>query len=614
MNLELLDPFRRQVPDRIDSTLSLPEALKNIDIDGNIQTAPVSIHPSNKPPPPLSAHHIAFNRRGSYVAVGYANGTIAVYDVLSRTVSSVYRLNIAVGVDDDENENEKGPERCVAAAAATAAETAKSATKTNTSKKDNDGDTDDDGQTDDENELDNDDAGEDSDDDENEDERSGADAVKTSRAMTCDSFATDTRTQLDQQLLATRHVPVQTVNAAKTDTSSKQQPMLKKRRRSLQPLVQAIQSSSSSSSSSSPTTTRRYPAVTFDLPHPIGSTLQIHPKDSLSGFSVLQDGSLVIFVVPAAAFEESKDGDDENSRNSKIKVLVSTVFADSQYTLTCACLDPHGEKLYAGTQEGKMLGFEVKDLWDRLESISPQEDDTKISVLEPSFIIPVPGGASVWHMVVSRNGKYVVLNSADAALRLYSTIECWTAPEEVEKPLFVFQDVVNKVKFASCDISGDGEFVAGGAQGEDTKYEVYVWNTTTGVLADKLTGAPVDLYSIAWQPTRTFLAVAASDGLVDVWGPRVNWTAFAPDFQALPHNVEYVEREDEFDEVAVAEKANSNEKKDGNDNEDEEKATVDILTLHKIPVFQSDSEEEENVFHFDAVRPPTLMMSKDGTA
>ncbi|OEU13663.1 hypothetical protein FRACYDRAFT_154867, partial [Fragilariopsis cylindrus CCMP1102] len=110
-----------------------------------------------------------------------------------------------------------------------------------------------------------------------------------------------------------------------------------------------------------------------------------------------------------------------------------------------------------------------------------------------------------------------------------------------------FQDVVTKIKFVSCDISGDGEYIVGGAQGNDTKYELYIWNTTTGALMDKLTGSNVQLYSVAWHPTRSFLAVAAADGLVDVWGPRINWTAFAPDFQALPNNVEYLECEDEFD-------------------------------------------------------------------
>jgi COMPASS component SWD1 len=107
---------------------------------------------------------------------------------------------------------------------------------------------------------------------------------------------------------------------------------------------------------------------------------------------------------------------------------------------------------------------------------------------------------------------------------------------------------------------------------------------------------------VAWHPTRSFLAVTASDGLVDRWGPRINWTAFAPDFQALPQNVEYVEQEDEFDIVDNG--VEKEGKKDG-DKEDEERDDVDILTLHKIPVFQSDSEDESEVFHFEVFKRPT---------
>jgi hypothetical protein len=236
----------------------------------------------------------------------------------------------------------------------------------------------------------------------------------------------------------------------------------------------------------------------------------------------------------------------------------------------------------------------------------------------------------------------LVINSADGALRLYSTAECWSAPESVERPNLVFQDIISKVKFASCDISGDGEYVVGGANGNvDNKYELYIWNTTTGALLDKLTGPPVQLYSVAWHPTRSFLAVAASDGMVDVWGPPINWTAFAPDFQALPANVEYVEREDEFDIVAVhradkkdeldEEAGNLNpqiatddvpvtdddddEKKDvvpeqdyyvdgnhdeGDEDKDEEneRAIVDVVSVEPVPVFASDSEDEEETFTF----------------
>jgi COMPASS component SWD1 len=167
-------------------------------------------------------------------------------------------------------------------------------------------------------------------------------------------------------------------------------------------------------------------------------------------------------------------------------------------------------------------------------------------------------------------------------------------PEEVEKPLWVFQDVVSKVKFASCDISGDAEFVVGGANGNDNKYELYIWNTSTGALMDKLTGAPVEVYSVSWHPTRSFLAVATSDGLIDMWGPRINWTAFAPDFQALPSNVEYVEREDEFDND---EEENGDEPK--NEEDEEEIVSVDVVTVDPVPVFASDSEDEEEVFCFE---------------
>ena len=78
MNLELLDPFRRQIPDRVDSTLTLPAALHK---------PPAK---ADEDPEWKAAYHLSFNRRGTYLAVGHATGTIAVHDFLSRTLSAVY--------------------------------------------------------------------------------------------------------------------------------------------------------------------------------------------------------------------------------------------------------------------------------------------------------------------------------------------------------------------------------------------------------------------------------------------------------------------------------------------------------------------------------------------
>ena len=78
-------------------------------------------------------------------------------------------------------------------------------------------------------------------------------------------------------------------------------------------------------------------------------------------------------------------------------------------------------------------------------------------------------------------------------------------------------------------------------------------------------------------------------------------TAFAPDFQALPRNVEYLECEDEFD-IADVKKGEANTKEEKNGEDD----MVDILTIDHVPVFQSDSEDEEEVFMFEtAISRPT---------
>mmetsp|Transcript_56259 Transcript_56259/g.63683 ORF Transcript_56259/g.63683 Transcript_56259/m.63683 type:complete len:610 (+) Transcript_56259:29-1858(+) len=591
MNLELLDPFRKQIPDRIDSTLDLPAALhfrKKIDPIKGKSSKKASVNEEWK-----SANHIAFNRRGSYIAVGYGSGAIGVYDVLSRTVSSLYRqeakpsLSLSsskgnklkdTGIDDHgvtslswsrrsrtllvgslgnakvrliDTTHPFGPEECCAGI-----------------------------QLDEKNK------------DTDDDQRSQSpapfdlqDRTTSSRNKTSfmEKFGRDhfkTPARLQTKVIETQE-GLACPSTTTTDNEEKK-----------------------SFVSTEKATKRRYPSVEFSFPRAIGNSLQIHPRNPCSGQAVLKDGSLVAFCVPRAGFEESTannddddgydnddDKDDSMSGSSdyrKPRVKVATLFKGDEYEVFCSAFDPQGEKIYAATKDGKLLGFEVAAIFDLIA-----EDCDVIPPLQPSFVIQVPGNAWAWQIMVSRNGQYLIVNSTDAALRLYETKECWMTPGEVEKPIFVFQDVVTKVKFVSCDISGDNEYIVGGAQGNDTKYELYIWNTTTGALMDKLTGSNVELYSVAWHPTRNFLAVAAADGLVDVWGPRINWTAFAPDFQALPRNVEYLECEDEFDIVEDEEGVVVSKEED--DGEDE---IVDILNVEPVPVFQSDSEDEADVFSF----------------
>jgi len=83
--------------------------------------------------------------------------------------------------------------------------------------------------------------------------------------------------------------------------------------------------------------------------------------------------------------------------------------------------------------------------------------------------------------------------------------------------------------------------------------------------------------------------VGTSDGMVDIWGPRLDWTNFAPDFQSLQKNVEYVEKENEFD-VVIDEDHNDEAAKR---NKIEEEAIVNAIAM------DDESGDEDGLFYFD---------------
>lgn len=763
MNLELLDPFRRQIPDRIDSTLSLPSGLhpqqQHYDIKGggkgggggesSQQGIPggggdedsigreASVTPSgstSSPAPPATniaiddatnnhnnhedvdadwkaAYHVSFNRRGTYLAVGHANGIVAVHDFLSRTISALYRppdaadaasttistISATITTNNSlpmaaeplataQNSMEPSPLLHLSSSADKMEQRQQQQVSRNNS---------------------------------SNDEPLSSDSPPLSEVVpltfpngtTSVTWSRRSRTVLagavgdcNVRLFDTTHplgsaeccAPViaskeQAASGGGGETSfaeggpdhplldlsptpvSQQQPMSSKqptipslKQQQQQPLDSADSGDSShyemsrmprrlemkvmddlpeevpvdpavalvqerhtaalkrmrEKEESPPTSNdivdvtdldndndksvllpnkRRYATLFWTLPEPVGGSLQVHPRDPTSGLAVLKSGKVVLFRAPPNAWElVDKEVPKESNNNNQSEPVVKMMTLWDKHEVTCAAFDPYGDKVYMATKNGKLLGVDIKgvltghlgDHWG-----APNISDNA------SFEISVPSAAQSWHLVTSRNGKLLLMNCSDGALRMYNTAECWGASSPSDgddgnvKPSFVFQDVVSKVPFASCDFSGDGEYVVGGCNGVDDKYELYLWNTTTGALMDRLTGAQVSLYSVTWHPTRSFLAVATSDGLVDIWGPRMDWTAFAPDFQALPMNLEYAEREDEFDIVDKNQEDKSSccsdEPMEENDNID-----VDVVTVGPVPVFESDSEEEDEVFYY----------------
>lgn len=407
----------------------------------------------------------------------------------------------------------------------------------------------------------------------------------------------------------------------------------------------AVLSSSPSPQCSTTTTVQcvRHPTLVLELPLPLGGPAQLHPQDSSTGLACLQDGSLVLFYIPKIAFYESLSvapgsccgtneaepleilKRDEPMRVGNIgmfivscAIVMSSVLStynpihfaavltdppqceedDSSFFITCAAFGKDGEEIYAATRCGALLVFHVpSSVMKTLRGKRNTDITTDLPSLKvkPSVCIKVPGAAAAWQIIVSRCGKYVLINSADCALRLYDSDEIFRHDGKTDAkhipPRFVFQDSLSRSPWASADFSADGEYVVGGCNSypqPGDNYNLFMWNTITGELVDQLKGPHASLYSLSCHPTRSFVAVGTSDGVIDVWGPRVQWTAFAPDFQARQANVLYEEKEDEFDNVV-----DNNEGNAASENkEPPEEETVDIITVEKTTAGGGDSEDE----------------------
>jgi COMPASS component SWD1 len=139
-----------------------------------------------------------------------------------------------------------------------------------------------------------------------------------------------------------------------------------------------------------------------------------------------------------------------------------------------------------------------------------------------------------------------------------------------------------------CCFSGDGEYICAGSA---RQHALYIWEKSIGNLVKILHGTKGELLlDVAWHPVRPIIA-SISSGVVSVWAQNQveNWSAFAPDFKELDENVEYDERESEFD-ITDEDKSVAS----GGDDKEDTDMEVDVCSVEPVPAFCSSDEENEN--------------------
>jgi COMPASS component SWD1 len=207
---------------------------------------------------------------------------------------------------------------------------------------------------------------------------------------------------------------------------------------------------------------------------------------------------------------------------------------DAKHTTTSAIYTASGSHIIAGTTKG----------WINIIDAQTRE------IIYSEKIC----NAIVTTLRLTSSGRDLLVNAQDRIIRTFHMPNLAVAEldlDTIQMPLeHKFQDVVNKLSWNHVTFSSTGDYVAASTF---NSHEVYIWERGHGSLVRMLEDskeANEEQGVIEWHPYKALLAACGMEkGVISIWSvtsPQ-RWSALAPDFVEVEENVEYVEREDEFD-------------------------------------------------------------------
>ncbi|KZF22035.1 WD40 repeat-like protein [Xylona heveae TC161] len=340
----------------------------------------------------------------------------------------------------------------------------------------------------------------------------------------------------------------------------------------------------------------RVRTVRFEAPVYIA---ELHPFDHLKFVASLFEEQPVLVdlhstvpkkqTLPSAPKRPKVEGEEISEKQAA---------QDAKQTTTVTIFSASGSHIIAGTSRGWLNIIET-------------------ATCQTIYSTRISNNVLIYFRLTA-SGRDMVVNSSDRIIRTLfmpdltvGEIDPDTIKVEVEHK---FQDVVNRLSWNHVAFSSTGEYVTASTY---MNHDIYVWERGHGSLVKILEGPREELGVVEWHPNRPLVAACGLEsGRVYLWSiitPQ-RWSALAPDFAEVEENVEYVEREDEFDIHPIEEIH-----KRRLDLEDEE---VDVLTIEPIKgeaddqVFRmpvlldiDDSESEEEII---AVGPGTMRKKSPG--
>ncbi|KAL1302672.1 hypothetical protein AAFC00_003036 [Neodothiora populina] len=201
------------------------------------------------------------------------------------------------------------------------------------------------------------------------------------------------------------------------------------------------------------------------------------------------------------------------------------------------------------------------------------------------------------------SGRDLLVNAADSIIRtikLPDFSDPKLDPDNIRLDVeHKFQDVVNRLSWNHVAFSSTGDYVMASTL---MNHDVYIWERGHGSLVKILEGPKEELGAVEWHPQRPFVAaVGVESGRIYLWSVNTpqRWSALAPDFAEVEENVEYIEKEDEFDIHPIEE---LHKRRLDLEDEDVDVLTVDppkpgqVANEFRMPVLldidASDSEDE----------------------